>query len=93
VTGRRYGRSRAVGRHQRLDRAARDEIATRHWRAKAQRIEDIRRATGFRDPERAPPVRVSLEYRRPLEEVRSGIENEPDSARELDAARHRELER
>lgn len=65
-------------------------IAQRAWRAQAQRIEDLRRVTGFSDTERALPDRVADEHRREFEELRHQVG--PDApARLIEAGR--ELER
>lgn len=54
-------------------------VAQRDWRAKAQRIEDLRRATGFTNPERALPDRVVDEQRGELEELRRQLDpSEPE---------------
>ncbi|MGD9735970.1 MAG: MobF family relaxase [Solirubrobacterales bacterium] len=63
-------------------------LAQRAWRAQAQRIEDLRRATGFTEAERALPDHVGEEQRRELEELRRELDrDEPmrvEPGRELD---------
>lgn len=64
-------------------------VAQRTWRAKEQRIENLRRATGFDDVERALPHRDAGEHSRELEELRRQLDYDErayltDSARELE---------
>ncbi|HEX4108121.1 MAG TPA: MobF family relaxase [Solirubrobacteraceae bacterium] len=61
-------------------------LAQRSWRARAQRIEDLRRTTAFDDPKRALPDRVPVEHHHELEEIRRQFDPSdpprvPDSGR------------
>jgi hypothetical protein len=50
-------------------------VAQRAWHATAQRVEDLRRATGFDDADRPLPDRVADEQRRELEELRHQLDD------------------
>jgi hypothetical protein len=48
-------------------------LAQRHWRDHAERIEGLRQATGFADPERALPDRVETRHRDEFDRLRQDM--------------------